>query len=38
MNFSKKKIVEKPLRTEWCLDNNDVNNMLPEYQAEIQSL
>ena len=35
MNYSKKKIVEKPLKTEWCLDQNDVDTlMLPEYKKD----
>ena len=35
MNYAKKKIVEKPLKTEWCLDQNDVDTlMLPEYRKD----
>ena len=35
MNYNKKKIVEKPLKTEWCLDPGDVMlQELPEYRRD----
>ena len=35
MNYNKKKIVEKPLKTEWCLDPEDVMMQeLPQYRRD----
>ena len=28
MNYSNKKMVDKPLRTEWCLDQNELNSLM----------
>ena len=28
MNYSNKRIVEKPLKTEWCLDQTEMNAIM----------